>query len=146
MRRWFVLFLIALLPARGWAAEAMASEMAGHQLVRLNWAGAQAGHAHSSAELADSPHTAPHAAPKADCHGLIVPAQAGHMPAGGDNGGDSASHGCAFCVNCQACYPLVLALSTPVVALLFSHFNAPPTSGTWFVSAFAQRGFKPPIS
>ena len=118
MARLFILFLIALLPLRGWTAERMVFAM-------------------HAAPLAVSQGV--HTAMPDDC--------ALHMDTGSADHASADGHGTDHkgCESCQLCMPLV-ALDAAVVlaaAALPDALPAPHSSN--FVSADAARDVKPPI-
>jgi hypothetical protein len=117
MARLFILFLIALLPLRGWTAERMVFET-GH------------GTAVSAAASAMPEECALHMQMTSAHHETA----ASHVP---DHKG---------CESCQLCMPLV-ALDSPVVLAAATGPQALPRMGTsQFASADSARDCKPPIS
>ena len=125
MSRLFILFLIALLPLRGWTAQQMVFQMGQGAPV----AAASADHAM-------------HGTMPADC--------ALHMQlASGDHASSHASsHGADHkgCESCQLCMPLV-ALASPVLLTLAPAPQAlTVTHGGAFASADTARAARPPIS
>jgi hypothetical protein len=124
MARFFILFLIALLPLRGWSTKQMVMQMnhgAAPMALALN-----AGDAMSQ-----------------DCAQHMQPeALASAHPA------TDASHGTDHktCESCQLCMPLV-ALHAPVVLVLAAGPQVlPHMHSSRFVSADPARDVKPPIS
>lgn len=129
MRHWLLILMIALLPLRGWAGDAMALSM---------WA---------------TPDSHPAAAP---CHDAATPmasvamdgdnhhATESETMAHGSDTGNSAPH--TTCNACDVCNgpAMTLALhstsATPPV-----HAHVAPASER-FASALPQRGSKPPIA
>ena len=146
MRRWILIFMIALLPVRGWVGDVMAGEMAGAQLVAMNLIATHADSTGAAAELA--PHSG--ATSHADCHGgtgmadragaftPAAPTSAHHASQDGDT--------CGSCAACQACHTLALAAPPSASAPVPPHHSTPPSLGKPFASAVPARGFKPPIS
>ena len=119
MARLFILFLIALLPLRGWTVERMVFQMGQGTPVAAQAA-------------------AVGAAMPADC--------ALHMRAASSD--PASSHGAQHkgCESCQLCMPLV-ALASPVsLALAPAPQTLVVTHGGAFASADAARAVKPPIS
>jgi hypothetical protein len=159
MSRLFILFLIALLPLRGWTAERMVFP-AGHGMAAM--AGAQ------HQEVADA------GAMPADCalHMQTVAADLALAGNGGPsalagNGGPSAlagnggpsqdsvatgpvnkagsaSH--SGCESCQLCMPLVALAAVQLAPVVFSPHAQPAAGTSRFASADAALSVKPPIS
>lgn len=122
MARLFLLFLIALLPLRGWTAQAM--------VMPLQPAAAHAQLA-QSAPVSD--------AMPADC--------AQHLPmAASAADADSAPRPLhKSCQSCQLCMPLA-AVAAPVLPdMPFGPQAQPSSQGSRFASADAARHAKPPI-
>jgi hypothetical protein len=116
--RLFILFLIVLLPLRGWTAERMAFQM-------------QLGSA-VAASVSAMP-CAMHLQTASDHHGAAASASA-HAP---DHKG---------CQSCQLCMPLA-SLAAPLLLALVPNPQAQPATGSSrFASAEAALGVKPPIS
>ena len=126
MSRLFILFLIALLPLRGWTAERMVVQM-DHGAARVQLPGAIAA---MSAECA--------------LHMQMVQQTSARAQAAQPDAAAHASHG--GCQNCQLCMPLAaLDSATPLAAL--PQPKALPLGGSSrFVSADPARNAKPPIS
>ena len=121
MARLFILFLIALLPLRGWTAERMVFEMeAGAPLAAVSQA-AGAGMGEECAlhmQMASSHH------------------QSGESHAPAHKG----------CHSCQLCMPLAALASPLVLAVAASPQVLPITRSSRFVSADPAHDVKPPIS
>ena len=139
MRHLLLILMIALLPLRGWAGDAMATGMAVVQLSQTQQrqiaTESIAAHAHAESEKGHFDHetTAPQASPMAaDC--------AGH---GADDG--DASH-CDACSACQACHAVALAHSAHKAPSTFQAFSLPHSAADQFASADAALRQKPPIS
>jgi hypothetical protein len=127
MPRLFILFLIALLPLRGWTMERMAFDMGSAQKVALS---ATAGTAEQ--EMG------------ADCPMHLQAASA--ASAATDLHGDAPSPQHKGCQSCQLCMPLA-ALDAPTVLVPAANPQMlPPTGSSRFVSADRARDAKPPIS
>jgi hypothetical protein len=124
MSRLFILFLIALLPLRGWTAERMVFAMdGGAALVAVS-------------QAVDSGMSE-------DCalHMQIEQMASGHHP---DGEAQAPAH--KGCQSCQLCMPLA-ALDSPVVlAFTANPQSLPRTCSSRFVSADTARNAKPPIS
>ena len=120
MSRLFILFLIALLPLRGWTSERM--------LMPAGSAASVQAHAHAMA---------------ADCALHMQMAPAAHDHAQGD-----ASHGVQHkgCQNCQLCMPLAAMGCQAVLAGVQQSQTVLARPACTFASADAARHAKPPIS
>lgn len=131
--------MIALLPLRGWAGDAMATGMAAGQVAQILQrqiaTESIATHAHAASEESHfyQEVAVQQASPTAaDC--------AGH---GADDG--DASH-CDACSACQACHAVALSHSVPKVPSSFQAFSLPGSAADQFASADAALRQKPPIS
>jgi hypothetical protein len=119
--RLFILFLIALLPLRGWTAERMVFAMEGGAPLA------------AVSQPADSGMSE-------DC-ALHMQMATGHHASS-----ESSAPVHKGCQSCQLCMPLA-ALDSPVVlALVASPQALPLMRSSRFVSADAARDVKPPIS
>ena len=140
MRHLFIVFLIALLPLRGWASDAMATEMVVSQVQAQQ---------HSATKLiAASAHKT---GAKAYFYAEVAVKQlaeamtdcADHFASGQADA--DAAH-CESCSACQVCHTVALP---PAPALTdsgaFSLGRPPPAEVAQFTSAQAARGQKPPI-
>lgn len=118
MRRLFVLLiLIALLPLRSWAGDAMAIQMAAQ--------------AHGSRMAAPAEH--------ANCHEM----QADAMRAAQDK---PAPDSCATCAFCQACFTIAIALPPLSAGAQAQPHGLPLAGSVQFTSATLALSHKPPIS
>ena len=142
MRRLLLILMIALLPLRGLAGDAMATGMAAGQMAQLQQTHVAtesiAAHAHAASEKADFDHET--AAPGAD---LAVADCSGHGAEGTHNAGDAH---CDTCSACQACHTVALANSAPALQSTFQAFALPHSAADQFASADAALRQKPPIS
>jgi hypothetical protein len=122
MRRLIFIFMIALMPLRGWMGEAMATEMAAITIVA-----AKASNTPARAEL-------PHKIVKSDCD----------MHAGmkKDN---SESKSKQSCTHCQACHATGLISTVKINSISSAHFAQPFAFSSQFASANVALGQKPPI-
>ena len=137
MRRLFIVFMILLLPLRGWAADLMAVTMANQQrFATINIAN----NAIDTRTILSSDQQAQVAMPE-DCPFLTF-----SNDGLAENGGQGVSVLCKGCTTCQLCMALVTgypAMTRFVAALP----PAEPLVGTiHFTSAERASGFKPPIS
>ena len=119
MARLFILFLIVLLPLRGWTAERMAMEGGAPLAV------SQSVDTGMSEECALHMHTA----------------QSGH-----DHGGQAQAPVHKGCQSCQLCMPLAGLHSPVVLALAAIPQTLPLMRSSRFVSADPAHDVKPPIS
>jgi hypothetical protein len=125
MARLFILFLIALLPLRGWTAERMVFQMERGTAV--------------SAQAHDLGNAVYGAMP-ADCALHMQMASVPHE----DAASQTPDH--KGCESCQLCMPLA-ALAAPAVLCIAANPQAQPaTRSSRFVSADPARDVKPPIS
>ncbi len=138
MRRFLLIFMIALLPARGWAADIMAVSMATQQLhaVQLVQSGIDGQNAPSQPVVQVRPTMS------ADCPMMALLADKTVRDASGETGSTVFK----VCTTCQLCMGLVTgyALCGPPLTPL-------PQAALWlgsisFTSAERAPGFKPPIS
>lgn len=139
MRHLFLILMIALLPLRGWASDAMAMAMVTAQVqhqqtaasplaARANDAGVQA-HQYGETVMADAAQMA------ADCSGHAL---------GQDEHAEDAH--CDTCSACQACHTVALSPPTVDVTTAFNPRTLPRAVVAQFVSAEHALGQKPPIS
>ncbi|WP_298924126.1 hypothetical protein [uncultured Ramlibacter sp.] len=139
MRHWLLVLLIALLPLRGWAAEAMAGRMLAQQLDAIEFVATQ----HHSTGASGNSDSGMATQAMADCPGHAAAAAAASAVA------DVAvqdSDPCASCLQCQACSILALQPgATPLAGPVPSHHAA--AAGTArFASALSTPALKPPIA
>ena len=132
MSRLFILFLIALLPLRGWTVERMGVQMAGMQVaVQL-----QSLASGMSAECAQHMQMVMQRVVSSGEAAAAVQAE----PA------DTSHSEHKACQSCQLCMALA-ALDAPLVlALLAAPQSQPQACSSAFASADAARCAKPPIS
>ena len=139
MRHLLLILMIALLPLRGWAGDAMATGMAAGQVAQILQrqiaTESIAAHDHAASEGA---HFYQEAAVQQDSH--MAADCAGHSVDNGD-----ASH-CDACAACQACHAVALSHSVPKVPSSFQAFSLPRSAADQFASADAALRQKPPIS
>jgi hypothetical protein len=128
MRRFFLIFMIALLPLRGWAGEVMAMDML------ATHAGATekvAPHAHGiSAESTFD------AEMQADCHEAAV----------AEPSDSTTSTHCGSCPLCQMCHTVAAPAPFEALPTPWLPHAQPSTGPTRFASAPAAFALKPPIS
>ena len=162
MRRPFFLFMIALLLLRGWAGEAMATDMATGQVQRaphlqvvLQTENAIETIADQSFGNLNNGFSASDVAPQLPSNLVSTTATdpdcTGHAESlvamtSGPTSHQTGTGPCDSCAACQACH--TMALSLPVFSTGSSRLPAalPRASTTQFASAFAALGQKPPIS
>ena len=140
MRHFLLALLIALMPLRGWAGDAMAAQMAAvavvqqSPVVQADGAPADASGAQVHDHAVSDPASAQTAAP--DC--------AGHTSLQTSSSSDN-SH-CQTCVVCQACYLVALLLPAHVGGLAAIPTVVPQSAAPSFSSAERALRLKPPIS
>jgi hypothetical protein len=122
MHRWLLLVMIALLPLRGWVAEAMAGEMLEQ---RVAMAAVQDVAAHQPAH---------------DCMG--------HDTGTAQPAGEQAAHGadCPTCASCQVCSAVALGFAAQPQAAVGYSQPRPHSPDRAHRSAERAQAFKPPIS
>jgi len=133
MRRWLLVLLVALLPLRGWAAEAMADQMLAQQLGAMESIAAQ----HHSTRAEGKNHQ-DHGEAMADCHGQAAAAEPQEPLAGADL--------CASCLQCQVCSSVALQPATVCLAVFAALPQAPDAGAVRFASAPTALALKPPIA
>jgi hypothetical protein len=127
MRRVVILLLIAMLPLRGWATEAMAVSMAVQQLVAID-----------GSDLARKTL----ASPSEDC-----PMQTGTIALDdGKRGQKTISPFCKACTSCQLCMALTTGPSLGVKQPGLATFAPVAIDADGFTSAELTQGYKPPIA
>lgn len=129
MRRWLLVFLVLLLPLRGWVGEAMAGQMLHERMTQVQ---AETGvHAHGD----PAPEHAHHDG-----------ADASHAHSGLAAPGDTANaHGdCGTCAACQVCSSVALSPSVPIIAPGGFSQPRPDAPQRAYTSAEALLAFKPP--
>jgi len=111
-----LLILVALLPLRGWAGDAMAIQMATQ--------------AHSSrlAAAADAPPA------HAKCHEMQAEPTS------------PAQDHCETCASCQACFTVAITIPAMPSATQTLPHGLPQAASAQFTSAILALGHKPPIS
>ena len=162
MRYLMLVLMILLLPLRGWAGDAMATDMAvgamnglqvaqkprtpvATEIIAMNVQGTGAT-AHFHAENAD--HYAPgdlqgvaKIAPSHDCADMqAAPSDSHHTVEG------TSTMDCGVCPSCQACHTVALSLKSEKTAPVFNPLAQPQIAGHKFASADAALSQKPPIS
>jgi hypothetical protein len=162
MRRPLFLLMIALLLLRGWAGEAMATDMAAGHMQRTqhvqwapkiqnainniadsrltDWAGVNSG-SEVTSQMAHTDQSA--VAESSNCAGhgevpAVPPSEASQQQAG--------SGACELCAACQACHTVALSPDAFSTASSSSPATLPRSSAAQFASAPAALGQKPPIS
>lgn len=133
MRRVFILLLVALLPLRGWAVEAMFVSMAAQAMVV-----ALASSAEKPALAADAGASVGN---PGDCQML---AGVG-IASGADPTKKQISPLCKGCMSCQLCMAIATGQSVAIDPPLFKPLAPPALRMDGFASAELAQGFKPPI-
>ena len=145
MRHFVLALMIVLLPLRGWAGDAMATQMASNAIAMES--GAARAHEmsagatfYSQKEYAEASHAVPHAV--SDCHELPAAQPTGQ----GEAATAATSDHCGTCQACQACHTVALSPSAPTETASSTPPQLRPTHAAAFTSAAAALGQKPPIS
>lgn len=139
MRHLFFIFMIALLPLRGWVSDAMATGMLATQVQQQQTAtkivathahemGTQA-HQDAGKLVSDAAQTA------ADCAGHVSGAEP-----------HTADTHCDSCSVCQACHTVALSPTGTDVTAVFNLSMLPWAAIAQFTSAETALGEKTPIS
>jgi len=137
MRHFLLALMIALLPLRAWAGDAMAISMLGHPAATAAVAGFAAEHAHCPDHAAQLPlgsasgHAVDHSAHGSGEHA----AQASHP------GQDHHQHSA-----CDVCNGPALGAGQPSAAMASQVHAVLTPPAERFVSFAPQQGIKPPIS
>jgi hypothetical protein len=149
MRHWLLIFLIALLPLRGWAASGMATQMATQTMVvqqvpapselatdtvanyRVLTGTTSQFNPESSANMALQVQP--------DCHGVVTP------PSPIAPAAQSAECG-STCGVCQVCHSVALTVSLPPAMLGAPAQGVVSVSLPTFTSADRALSQKPPIA
>lgn len=122
MRRIIFILLIALLPLRGWAAEAMATQMAIQTAIEQ---------VHNTASLAADKATS----------ATMSPECALRMNVSTDDKGVAG----ATCADCQTCHMIALQEAAQVRGKLTDKLAFDVSAAIYFASAEPQFSLKPPI-
>lgn len=138
MRRFILIFMITLLPVRGWASDMMAVSMAVQQLhaVRSVESGIDGQNASAQPVAQVQPTMS------ADCPMLAMLAG---MPVS-DASGETGSPVFKVCTTCQLCMGLVTGYVSCGPTLMPLPLTALWLGSISFTSAERAPGFKPPIS
>ena len=145
-----ILFMLALLPLRGWAAEVMATEMASSQVVRVNSPTGLAAKSMAN-KLSMSRATDTLAVQKSTFEILQTKTPEmhdceGHAAADSAASTDAHADACATCQACQACHSLALSVAVFSLNPTFASRTLPRSAAIPFSSATTALGQKPPIS
>ena len=126
MRHLVLALMIVLLPLRGWAGDAMATQMASHAIAIES---ASFDHQNQALDTPQAIH---------DCH---------EQAAGGLEADHTANNDhCGTCQACQACHTVALSPSALKITTSFTSPHLRPVKVAAFTSAAAALGQKPPIS
>lgn len=128
MRLLVLALMIALLPLRSWAGDAMAVEVAAQAL---------GGPAPAGQAAMDDCHPQ---------HGQAAGHAMGHDAAPADTQGEHTSTDCDTCSACQICHSVALTAVLPQALAPVLPAIAPQSSQTRYASAEPAPGLKPPIS
>lgn len=138
MRHFFLIFMITLLPVRGWIGDAMATGMVDTQVRQQTAAKVGALHAHEAGVQShlDAEEVVPDTVQAvADCSAHVFGAEL-HA---------AATH-CESCSVCHACHTVVLSATATDVTAVFNLSMLPCEAVTQFSSAETVLGEKTPIS
>ena len=123
MRRFIFIFMIVLLPLRGWMGEAMATEMAASNLI--------------ATQAINTPDSIDFPAEKnmSDCDMHKT------------NASDKTLHSDAkpSCTHCQACHATGLASAVQITSIDQVQYAQPLAQNSQFASANIEHSQKPPI-
>ena len=142
MRHLLVILMIALLPLRGWAGDAMATGMAAGQVAQMQQRQIATKSIASYADVVSVKADFDHETAVLDAVRTVADC-AGHGAEDTDHGG--GSH-CDTCSACQACHTVALAHAAHKVSSTFQAFALPQSAVDQFASADAALRQKPPIS
>jgi hypothetical protein len=132
--RFFVLvFMMVLLPLRGWTGDAMATDMA------VNIA-AQKMHQETSTSQKGDAHHEPQAHEEHSDHAAH---DQGH---GDDHSADHNAGTCESCSACQACHTVALLVTSDALKPILNTLWTPSELADPYASADAALDQKPPIS
>jgi hypothetical protein len=129
--------MIVLLPLRGWAGDAMVTQMASAAIATETGA-ANAHEISVSASLSHKNQTFAVAQAMPDCHEQVASHQESDQTVSNDH--------CGTCQACQACHTVALSHSPLQVSASFTSPTLRPTHAAAFTSAASALGQKPPIS
>lgn len=144
MRALLLVFMIVLMPVRGWMSDVMATQMAGNVAAAVG-------------TVTDEPNAAHHpTAERSSSYGhkalvAIADAAAAGMSAdciehASKQADEQTEASCNNCVFCQACHTVALTESGASMVAAFLPSSAPRASLDRFASAEAAIEQKPPIS
>ena len=136
MRLPLFVLMIALLLVRGWAGDAMATDMALAPLQHATTLIATNAHGISAQGHLDHESAASRATH--DC--------GGHAHEDTEDACLAADAHCESCAACQACHSVALTPAAPRCGSLFRSASQPRSAAAQFASAETARGQKPPIS
>jgi hypothetical protein len=123
MRRFIFIFMIALLPLRGWMGEAMATEMAATNLIA-----SQSINTPANADL-----EAKNSMSDCDLHKNKTT----------NTTADTTAK--SSCTHCQACHATGLANTVQITSSIKVHYAQPLAQSSQFASASIAHSQKPPI-
>ena len=136
MRYLVLALMIVLLPLRGWAVDAMATQMASTAIgIQTGTAGTHAMTATSASEHQNSSSEDLQA--RADCHEQLAGSSGDIYPVENEH--------CGTCQACQACHTVALSPSPFEVMASFVSPQLRPTRAAAFTSVASALGQKPPI-
>ena len=140
MRHLFLIIMIALLPLRGWASDAMATGMAATQAQQMQSVATNMLATHTDAASAKAHFdleimTTAADPTAADCSGHALAAES-----------HAADTHCKSCSVCQDCHTVALSPVPAGVSAVFNPGTLPRAAAAQFSSAQTALGKKPPIS
>jgi hypothetical protein len=137
MRLFVLVFMITLLPLRGWAADGMATQMAS-TAITIESGAARAHETRATAVFDHKNQAVKTAQAMPDCHEQTT----GHAEADPNASNDP----CGTCQACQACHTVALSPSPLDVTISFTSPQLRAPYAAAYTSAAAALGQKPPIS
>lgn len=158
VRHLLLALMVILLPLRGWAGDAMATDMAITVVASManttksiaagvyrTGAGSHSAHQTATPNTPSVPMAAVQVHPDCSEHALAGQAPSAEGHAMHDWQSPQEEH-CNPCQSCQACHTVALSASLPAVPSVFVTPVTPHAVAVEFTSALATLGQKPPIS
>lgn len=149
MRTFILVFMMLLLPVRGWSGDMMAIEMTGMASATQKVA-AHDLNTGASALLAHRKQVFDQVLPMPDCHDPVAALTDMNKPAsqavGNTTDNETGSEHCGTCQSCQACHSVALSPTQPADVSSFTSPQLRPAPTAAFTSAAAALGQKPPIA
>jgi hypothetical protein len=136
MRPLVLALMIVLLPLRGWAGDAMVTQMAS-AVIATQTAASLAHETLDRTYFDDQNQTLVAAPVKPDCHEQVASHQETDQTESNDH--------CGTCLSCQACHTIAVLSSPLEVSASFASPSLRPSRAVAFTSAASALGQKPPI-